>query len=290
LPPELPELAGVRHTYIEVNGFRAHVAEAGDADAEPLVMLHGWPQHWWCWHKVIPRLAERYRVICPDLRGHGWSDAPPGGYDKPQLAEDLIGVMDALGLDRVRLIGHDWGAVAGYLACIRHPERFDRYLSLSIAPPFPSGDPKDALGIWRLYYQIPLTAPLLAPRLLSNPGFLRFVIERGTMKEGAMSDADVDLYARAMAERSRVSLAIYRTFVTRELVQVATGRWAGQLRVPTRMIVGEHEITTNAERAMKAADGRADGFRVHELKGVGHFLPEEAPEAVVETALSFFAG
>jgi pimeloyl-ACP methyl ester carboxylesterase len=290
LPPELPELAGVRHTYVEVNGFRAHVAEAGDPDAEPLVMLHGWPQHWWCWHKVIPQLAERYHVVCPDLRGHGWSDAPPGGYDKPQLAEDLIGVMDALSLDRVRLIGHDWGAVAGYLACLRHPERFERYLALSIAPPFPSGDPKDLLGIWRLYYQLPLTAPFLAPRLLSSPGFLRFVIERGTMKEGAMSDADVDLYARAMAERSRVSLAVYRTFVTRELVPVATGRWSGQLTVPTRMIVGEHEITTNAERAMKAADGNADDFRVHELKGVGHFLPEEAPEAVVETALSFFAG
>ena len=60
-------------------------------------MLHGWPQHWWCWHKVIPELAERYRVICPDLRGFGWSDAPPRGYDKPQFAADLVALLDALG-------------------------------------------------------------------------------------------------------------------------------------------------------------------------------------------------
>jgi pimeloyl-ACP methyl ester carboxylesterase len=289
LPPELPELAGVTHDYLEVNGFRAHVALAGDPDAEPLVMLHGWPQHWWAWNKVIPQLAERYRVICPDLRGHGWSDAPSGGYDKPQFASDLIGVIDALGLGKVRLIGHDWGAIAGYLACIREPERFDRYLAVSIAPPFPAGGAKQALQLWRLYYQIPLTAPLLAPRLLSKPGFIRSIIEKGVAKKGALSDRDIDLYAQAMADRPEVSLGIYRTFITRELLQVASGKWAAPLKVPTRLIVGENEPTTNAERARLAAEGYADDFQVSELKGVGHFLPEEAPEALVETALSFFA-
>jgi pimeloyl-ACP methyl ester carboxylesterase len=289
LPPELPELAGVTHDYLEVNGFRAHVALAGDPDAEPVVLLHGWPQHWWTWNKVIPPLAERYRVICPDLRGHGWSDAPEGGYDKPQFAADLIAVIDALGLDRVRLVGHDWGAVAGYLACISHPERFERYLAVSIAPPFPSGGAKQILQLWRLYYQIPLTAPVLAPRLLSNPGFIRFVIEKGVNRKGAISDRDLDLYAQAMSDRPQVSLAIYRTFVTRELSKVASGAWAAPLRVPTRLVVGEGEPTTNAERARLAANGYADDMEIEELPGVGHFAPEEAPDDIVRNALSFFA-
>jgi pimeloyl-ACP methyl ester carboxylesterase len=274
---------------VDVNGFRAHVAEAGDPSAEPIVMLHGWPQHWWCWRKVIPRLAERYRVICPDLRGHGWSDAPAGGYDKPQLVRDLIAVMDALGLDRVRLIGHDWGAVAGYLACIRQPERFDRLLALSAPPPFPTGDPKELLGIWRIYYQLPLTAPLIAPRLVSSERFLAFVIRSGTHKRGAMSRADVDSYARALAERPHVTLGLYRTFITREAAPMATGRWAGRLRVPTRVMVGEHDLVTDAGRIIKGARRYADDLRVHELDGIGHFVPEEAPDAVVESALSFFA-
>ena len=176
--PELPELDGVRHSYVHVNGFRVHVAEAGDPDGEPLVMLHGWPQHWWCWRKVIPALAERYRVICPDLRGHGWSDAPADGYDKPQFAADLVALLDALGLDRVRLVGHDWGAMAGFLACIRHPERFDRYLALGIVPPFPSRDRRLAADLAALL-PAPADAPVIAPRLVSKPGVPRGVLRGG---------------------------------------------------------------------------------------------------------------
>src|SRR5262245_60995746 len=117
----LPELPGVAHRFADLRGVRVHYAEAGSGD--PLVLQHGWPQHWWAWREVIGPLAERYRVICPDLRGCGWSSAPARGYDKATLAEDLLALLDALGLERVRLIGHDWGAFAGYLACIRRPER-----------------------------------------------------------------------------------------------------------------------------------------------------------------------
>ena len=285
----MPTLEGVRHDYVEVNGFRAHVAQAGDPQGEPLVLLHGWPQHWWAWRKVIPRLSEHYRVICPDLRGHGWSDAPKGGYDKPQFAADLIGVMDALGLDRVRLVGHDWGAMAGYLACIRHPERFDRYLALSIAPPFPTGDPSDALQIWRLWYQIPLTTPFIAPRLVSRPELLRFLIRTGTVKKDAMTETDLNAFAEAMAARPQVTLAVYRTFITRELFEVASGKWADRLTVPTRIMLGEHEPVGDATRALKAAKRYTDDVQVHEVPGIGHFLPEEAPDELVERALSFFA-
>jgi len=285
----MPELGGVRHSHVDLPGYRAHVAEAGDPGGEPLVMVHGWPQHWWCWHKVIPPLSERYRVICPDLRGHGWSDAPAGGYDKPQFARDLIALLDALRLDRVRLMGHDWGGMAGFLAGIRAPERFDRFLALGIAPPFPSGDPKQLLGLWRLYYQLPLTLPVIAPRLLSRPDFFGFVLRRGTAVDGAMTSADIDLYAEVIASRPEVSLSIYRTFITRELVQIASGGWAGPLTVPTRLLVGSEDTVVSVERALPGMQRYARDGRVHELDGVGHFVPEEAPEAVVETALAFFA-
>ena len=289
MPPELPELEGVRHTYHQVNGFRVHVAEAGDPEAPPLVMQHGWPQHWWSWHKVIPQLAEHYHVICPDLRGHGWSDAPAAGYDKPQFAADLIGVLDALELDKVRLVGHDWGAVAGYLACIRHPERFERYLALSIAPPFPTGEKKDLLQVWRLWYQLPITAPLIGPRVVSRPDVIAMFLRKGTVKKGAMSDRDIALYAEAIAARPHVSLGIYRAFITGEVFAMGSGKWAGPLRVPTCIMLGEFEPVADADRARKGAERYADDFEVVEVPGVGHFLPEEAPEALVERATKFFA-
>jgi pimeloyl-ACP methyl ester carboxylesterase len=286
----MPELAGVRHSFHQVNGFRMHVAEAGDPDGDPLVMLHGWPQHWWCWRKVIPGLADRYRVICPDLRGHGWSDAPEGGYGKPQFARDLVGLLDELGLDRVKLVGHDWGSMAGFLACIREPERFDRFLALSIAPPFPVNQgPTAFLEAWRLYYQLPLTLPVIAPQLVRRPSFLEVFFKAGTLSDDAIAGRDLDLYTHVLAARPQVTLAVYRTFITREAFQLGSGAWAGPLRVPTRVMVGEGDVVAMPERIIKASKPYASDLRVHEIKGARHFLPEEKPEAVVERALSFFA-
>jgi pimeloyl-ACP methyl ester carboxylesterase len=290
LLPELPELDGVRHGYHEVNGFRQHVAEAGDPSADPLLMQHGWPQHWWCWHKVIPALAERYRVICPDLRGHGWSDAPAGDYNKPQFATDLIALLDVLGLEKVRLVGHDWGAMAGFLACLREPERFDRFLAIAISPPFPPDQgPKRFLNIWRLYYQLPLTLPVIAPRLVSRPNFLEVFFKAGTIADGAITQADLDLYTQILASRPHVTLAVYRTFITREARQLVAGDWAGQLRVPTRVVVGEGDIVADPDRILRASKPYAPELRVHQVKGARHFVPEEQPDAVVEQALEFFA-
>ncbi len=76
-PPDLP---GVSHEFIEVEGLRMHVALAGPPDGPPVLLVHGWPQNWWAWRLVIPGLADRFRVIAPDLRGHGWTAAPPDGY------------------------------------------------------------------------------------------------------------------------------------------------------------------------------------------------------------------
>ena len=84
-------------------------------DAPPLVLLHGWPQHWYLWRNVIPAVADRYRVLAPDLRGFGWSDAPAGGYRKERMASDVLGLLDALGVERAQLVGHDWGGWIGFL-------------------------------------------------------------------------------------------------------------------------------------------------------------------------------
>ena len=101
-----PHVPGVRHRLVTVRGVRLHVAEAGTGD--PVVLLHGFPQHWYAWRHVIPLLAGQYRLICPDWRGFGWSEASPRGYDTASRAADVLALMDALGLRRVRLVGHDW--------------------------------------------------------------------------------------------------------------------------------------------------------------------------------------
>ncbi len=281
MPPELPELGGVRHSYVDLPGFRAHVAEAGDAGADPVVLLHGWPQHWWCWRKVIPPLAGAgYRVIAPDLRGHGWSDAPAGGYGKEQFAADLIALLDALGLDRVKLVGHDWGGMTGFLACTRHPDRFTHFVALGIAPPWPSGDAKEVLGLWRLYYQVPLTAPLIAPLVASRPESIRLALRLGTHVQGAIGSADADAYAQAMAERPHVTLGIYRTFLTRELPAIVRGRYDNRrLEMPILHATGAHDPVVTPARIQGGTD-HAPAMRKLVIEDAGHFVVDERPELV----------
>src|SRR4051812_6314308 len=102
----MPEVPGVEHHWVDVRGLRVHYAEAGEG--EPVLLMHGWPQHWWSWRELIGPLSERYRVICPDTRGMGWTSAPRHGYGARDLADDLHALLDVLGLDGVRLAGHDW--------------------------------------------------------------------------------------------------------------------------------------------------------------------------------------
>src|SRR3954464_7472812 len=119
-----PAVAGVRHRDVDVRGVRLHVAEAGAGP--PLLLLHGWPQHWWCWRRMIPQLARTYRVLAPDLRGLRGSSAPPGRYENRPLAEDIVAVMASEGIEPARVVGHDWGGFTGLLPALEHADRVER--------------------------------------------------------------------------------------------------------------------------------------------------------------------
>ena len=138
LPEDLAvEGVEVEHRYVDARGLRVHVALAGPESGDPVVLVHGWPQHWWVWRGVIPALVDAgYRCICVDLRGHGWSDAPPDGYEKEQFATDILATLDTLGVERFKLVGHDWGGFASFLIALRAPERVEKLLAVSIIHPW----------------------------------------------------------------------------------------------------------------------------------------------------------
>src|SRR5688572_2091300 len=134
-PPDLPQLPGVSHAFITLStGLRMHIAQAGQPDAPTVLLLHGFPQHWWEWRKVISPLAERYRVLAPDMRGAGWTDAPADGYTVEQVLADVLALMDQLGLPRVGLVAHDFSVFVGYRLCFDHPERVAGFLCLGPHP------------------------------------------------------------------------------------------------------------------------------------------------------------
>src|SRR3954469_14133108 len=158
---DIPRLDDVEHHHVEVDGVRLHYAAAGEG--EPVVLLHGWPQHWWSWREVIGPLAQRYRVICPDFRGMGWSDAPPTGYSLWAQVRDVLGLLDALALPRVRLVGHDWGQLTGWLAAFTAPERLERFVASGGVHPWSAirGGPEIWLRPWHIFLQATRLSPVL---------------------------------------------------------------------------------------------------------------------------------
>jgi len=128
----------LEHSYIETNGIRLHVVQAGPQSGVPVVLLHGFPEFWYGWRKQIPALvAEGCRVIIPDQRGYNLSDKPKGikNYDIFMLVEDMIGLIDVLGYEKVNLVGHDWGANVAWALAIKYPERLHKLSIMNVPHP-----------------------------------------------------------------------------------------------------------------------------------------------------------
>jgi pimeloyl-ACP methyl ester carboxylesterase len=288
----MPEVPGVTHRRVQANGIGFHVAEAGAG--QPVLLLHGWPQHWLVWRAVIPLLASQRRVVCLDLRGFGWSDAPRGGYAKEALARDVFGVLDALELERVDLIAHDWGAWIGFLMCIERPERICHYLALNIVTPWADArpSPSAALGLWRLWYQVVIATPGLGAALIRHTSFVRRLITAGAVHPDAWSPAELESFSAVLREpaRAAASSELYRTFLLHELVPFATGRYRGRRSpVPTVLLHGTRDLAIDHRNL---GDWRtwADDMSLELREDSGHFIAEELPELVAARALALFGG
>jgi len=285
----MPQVEGMTHRHLSVGALRMHVAEAGSGP--PVLLLHGWPQHWYAWRKLAPKLAADHRVICPDLRGFGWSDAPSGRYDKATLAQDLIGLLDALELDRVDLVAHDWGAWIGFILCLDHPQRFDHYLALNIYTPWPDPpSPRAIAVVARLWYQLALATPGLGQLLIQRTPFVRQLITAGAVHP-AWTDEELRAFTEALLprERANASVHLYRTFLLRELRPYLRGQWDDRrLTVPTLLLHGTRDLAID-HNALGQWPSHADDMRVELRDDSGHFIAEELPEIVAARARKLFA-
>jgi pimeloyl-ACP methyl ester carboxylesterase len=272
----IPHVAGVEHEFVDAGGLRTHVATAGDGP--PVVLLHGWPQHWYVWRDVIPVVAPHARVIAPDFRGFGWSEVPKRGYDKRQLKRDVLAVLDELGVEDFVVAGHDWGGYVGFLLAMEHPERVKGFLALNILPPWQPRDRKVALDAWRFLYQ----------PVLSTPGVGGWV-GRTLGPRGIPEDAREAFVARLRGERARATERLYRTFLLRELPQVLRGRYsAADLRVPTRLVFGQRDVVITT-RGVEDAAAQSDMIELELVADATHFVVDEKPELVADRLLGLLA-
>lgn len=292
-----PALDGVRHRFVQLPGLRVHVAEAGAG--EPLVLLHGFPQHWWGWRKVLPALAEHYRVIAPDLRGAGWTEAPRHGYTEEQLVSDVIGLLDALEVHRVHLAGLDIGGILGFRLCLSRPERVRRFVCLAAPHPYPV----PSLGVlreaWRLWPSLATALPLLGPRLVGRgrQRLPRRMMVGDTEDPHVWSAQDLELFLSRLRgpSRARAVTALYRALAVGSNRRAAAGAYRGtRLVTPTLMLYGKVLYAGNRDAAghpglLHGYEAYADSVSLAHVPGSGYYLAEEQPDAVVRHLLGFLA-
>lgn len=268
---DIPHLDGVTHRYAEVDGLRLHYAEAGDGD--PLVLLHGWPQHWWCWRHLIGPLSRRYRVICPDWRGMGWSDGAAGGYTWHGMARDVLDLVDILDLDEFRLIGHDWGLVVGYRACFNWPHRIRQFVALGGIHPWSAdgASVRLAAAAWHVYL-IALLGDLASQGLGITERCLRV-----WRHAGRFSDEEMATYMAVMRQAKCLNATkrFDRNVVLHELPHLAVHYRHIRSRVPTLHLNGDQDplIPQLPDTYRKYADD----IRVEVVPDCGHYIAEEQP-------------
>jgi haloacetate dehalogenase len=212
--------AGFTRERVDISGVGLNVVSGGKGDA--LVLLHGYPQTHVLWHKVAPRLAERFKVVLPDLRGYGDSDKPkaaPGDhivYCKRTTADDVVALMARMGIERWHIVGHDRGARVAHRMALDHPRRVRSFTVLDVVPSQAAFEEMDAQLSYAWFHWHLMRQPYPLPETLignSARAYLDFLMERWCATEGAITPEAYAEYVRCFCKQETVdsTCAEYRS-------------------------------------------------------------------------------
>jgi pimeloyl-ACP methyl ester carboxylesterase len=264
---------------ITVGGVTLRVRTTGAG--RPLLLLHGFPDTLDMWDPVTPAFVEAgYRVIALDQRGFGASSAPTGraSYRADRIVEDAVAVLDALGVtEPVDLIGHDWGAIIGWMLCLEHPGRVRRYVALSVGHPkayATAGLEQKRKGLYVGFFQL--------------VGLAEWQIRRNDFRwlRGWMpGHPEPDAVARNLGRPGRITsgLSWYRA----NLLTIFTRRWRNS-RVPTLGVIGGRDRYLTEEQMVTSERFVDAPWQYARIDGAGHWLTHEHPDRVAALALQWF--
>lgn len=281
-------LPGFREGTASVNGITLHYVAGGQGD--PVVLLPGWPQTWWEYHKVMPELARTHRVISVDLRGMGASSKPANGYDKKTMAADIAALVRSLGFAKVDIVGHDIGSMVAYAFAANHPQLTRRVVMMDVPHPDPQlatwallpgvgqfgdkvGDGSNAYPWWFAYHQVKGLPEKLGAdgRIrLEQDWFFHYLTKDGRQ----IDERSRQVYARAYrsTDALRAGNAWYQAF-PQDIVDYRT---YGNLDMPVLALGGPGFTWLQSTLTPKVANLTA--VKVDS----GHFIPEEVPQFLLQ--------
>ena len=286
----LPELDGVQHRFLDLgDDITIHVADAGPAEGPPVLLVHGYPQNWWQWQAMIgPLAADGHRVLCPDLRGAGWSSAPKDRYRKNDMAEDLAAVLDRLGVGPVRLVAHDWGGPVATIMMLHHPEKVTGFFGLNTTGPWLTPNMALLRHLWRFWYQLPMMFPVIGPHVVGDQRG-RYLRLMARWVGAGFVPPDMDLYIRQMGEAGHAEAGSrwYRSAQTHDVPRWLRGEYAdASIDVPVRFLHGMDDPVITS-MMIRPFEERAADFGVETVDGVGHWIVEQRPELTSARVLTF---
>lgn len=281
--PPLPEAPGFDHLVVETPGLRSHVAAIGEG--EPVVMLHGFPQHWWQWHAVAPIVASAgYRVLCPDLRGAGWTAADDARIERETRLRDLLALLDALEIERIHLVSHDMGAITALQLTYDHPARVRTAVQLSVPPFFMTFTP----GILSGFRHLPRF--IWHRRDASLRGILSEPYVAHPMPEWAI---EAHLAPLRRPEIDGAVRPLTRGMIMPEAMRLARGVYRRRrLTVPTLVVLGRRDRPWTEEviaTVCPAPERYADRVEFAYVDDAAHFITDDAPAAVADLVLDWLA-
>lgn len=289
VPPAL-RAPGARAGHVDAGGTRLHYVVAGnrDANASPLVLVGGWPQSVHCWRHVFAPLAAQRQVIAIDPPGLGDSAKPAPAYDMASIARTLWQALDGLALDQVDFVGFDIGMWIGYPLALQQPARVRRLALIDARipglVPWPPFNPKAALVSWHFAFNM---LPELPETLIEGREreFLKWLFLSRTPTSGVFSDADFDEYARVYRGRAAISSAVgYYRALPESIAQVERWRNGPKLAMPVLAIAGAAGVGESMVDAVRMV---ADDARGAVYEGCGHYVPEEAPQRLLNDLIPF---
>jgi pimeloyl-ACP methyl ester carboxylesterase len=275
------------HHMASVNGVQIHYVMGGQGD--PVVLLHGWPETWYAWHKVMPALAQNYTVIAPDLRGLGDSSKPPTGYDGITVAEDIHQLVTQLGFNTIFLVGHDIGTQVAYSYAAEHPTEVEKLAVMELT--IPGFAPPGRTPIWwAIFHQTPDVPEALVQG--KEMMYLSWFLRGLAFNPAAITQEDIDEYVshysapggmragfeyyRAFPEDAMQNQNYSQTKLPMPVLALGGGYLpvlGGNITMPS-IIYGMQQLAENVQGII--------------VPNSGHFIPEEQPQFVINQLSNFF--
>ena len=265
-------------TNMEINGLNLNVLVEGDG--EPVLLLHGFPDSNYLWRGVIPHLVQAgYRVIAPDQRGFGRSDAPEGkeNYDLELIAKDAIALLDMLNIKKAKLVAHDWGAMIGWFLAGTYPDRFENYIAISVGHPkayAAAGFEQKLKGWYVLFFQL----EGIAEKAVMAKNWTLF-------KKTVHDHPEVDHWIEDLSRPGRLTAGMnwYRANLSK-LWKFEFPR----VEIPVFGIWSSDDVALAEDQMIGSAAFVDAPWRYQRLEGVSHWVPVDVPDKLSELIINFY--